>query len=48
MMKLSGFRTTQLNKSIRLTGQDRQVDQEAFWMEDKPNKVKYVAEKYYL
>lgn len=48
MMKLSGFRTTQLNISIRLTGQDRQVEHEAFWMEDKPNDVKYVVEKYCL
>ena len=47
-MKLNASRITDLNTAIRMSGQDKQIEHEAFWMEDKPNKVKYVVEKYCL
>jgi hypothetical protein len=48
LMKLNAGRTKDLSTAIRISGQQRQIEHEAFWMEDKPNKVKYVVEKYCL
>lgn len=49
LMKLNDNRTKDLKTAIKIAGVGlRQIEHEAFWMEDKPNKVKYVVEKYCL
>jgi hypothetical protein len=45
-MTLNERRTIDLNTAVKMTGQRRQIEHEAFWMEDKPEKVKYVVQKY--
>jgi hypothetical protein len=46
-MNLSGRRLEDLNSSVKINGEGvRQLEHEAFWMEDKPSKVKYVLQKY--
>jgi hypothetical protein len=35
-------------RSTKMTGGNLQVEREAYWMEDKPNEVKYVLSKYCL
>jgi hypothetical protein len=46
-MPLSNRRANDLKKAIRMSGEvTKNIEHEAFWMEDKPNKVKYVLEKY--
>ena len=46
IMTLNERRTIDLNTSVKMTGQSRQIEHEAFWMENKPDKVKYVVKKY--
>ena len=49
LMKLNASRSKDLKTAIKISGDGvRQIEHEAFWMEDKPNKVKYVVEKYCL
>ena len=46
-MPLSNRRSNDLKKAIRMSGEViKNIEHEAFWMEDKPNKVKYVVQKY--
>lgn len=45
-MPLSKRRQIDLNTSVKMNHQNRDIEHEAFWMEDKPTKVKYVIEKY--
>lgn len=45
-MKLSQRRIDDLNTATRMHPNNRAIEHEAFWMEDKPEKVKYVVEKY--
>lgn len=48
-MNLSSRRRHDVEKAVKLVGhQIRQIEMEAFWMEDKPNEVKYVLKKYCL
>jgi hypothetical protein len=46
IMTLTQRRLSDLSTSVKLNNQDRQIEHEAFWMEDKPEKVKYVVQKY--
>ena len=46
-MILNDRRLEGLNAAVRISGESvRQLEHEAFWMEDKPDKVKYVVQKY--
>jgi hypothetical protein len=45
-MYLNSRRESDLKKVIAFDYNLKQVDREAFWMEDKPDKVKYVLKKY--
>lgn len=45
-MKLSPRRIADLNTATRRYPNMRAIEHEAFWMEDKPGKVKYVLKKY--
>lgn len=49
-MPLPSRKITDLNNSTSIgngnKNQLRQIEHEAFWMEDKPSKVKYVLQKY--
>tara|TARA_R110000868_G_scaffold44807_1_gene149217 strand:+ start:615 stop:1067 length:453 start_codon:yes stop_codon:yes gene_type:complete len=46
-MPLNSYRTVDLSTSTRLNGNSvHKVEHEAFWMEDKPEKVEYVIKKY--
>lgn len=46
-MKLTPRRIEDVNSAVKLNGEGvRQSEYEAFWMEDKPDKVKYVVQKY--
>jgi hypothetical protein len=46
-MNLSDRRRKDVESAVKLIGPSiRQIEMEAFWMEDKPNEVKYVMEKY--
>jgi len=45
-MYLNGRREKDLQKVIAYDRNLKQIDREAFWMEDKPEKVKYVIQKY--
>jgi hypothetical protein len=48
-MELSSRRKQDLESAVKIAGSSvRQIEQEAFWMEDKPNEVKYVVKKYCL
>ena len=48
-MNLSDRRRKDVESAVRLVGSiARQIEKEAFWMEDKPNEVKYVVKKYCL
>ena len=48
-IQLSSRRNQDVESSVRLLGSSvRQIEREAFWMEDKPNEVKYVVKKYCL
>lgn len=48
IMKLSSSQHADLRKVIAFDSRLKYVDMEAFWMEDKPDKVKYVVQKYCL
>ena len=46
-MVLTASRERDLGRSVQLFGRHlREIEREAFWMEDKPNEVKYVVNKY--
>ena len=46
---LSQRRELDLGKSAKISGPNSYfIEREAFWMEDKPNMVKYVVQKYCL
>jgi hypothetical protein len=45
-MYLNARRESDLKKVIAYDHKLKQIDREAFWMEDKPEKVKYVLQKY--
>ena len=45
-MALSERRIKDLETSVRINPNNRNIEREAFWMEDKPEKVKYVVQKY--
>jgi len=48
-MNLSSRRKLDVESAIKINGSIvRQIENEAFWMEDKPNEVKYVVKKYCL
>jgi hypothetical protein len=48
-MKLSSRRNQDVESAVKISGPSvRQIEREAFWMEDKPNEVKYVVKKYCL
>jgi ABC-type methionine transport system ATPase subunit len=46
LMSLSYQKEQDLKKVIAFDSRLKNVDREAFWMEDKPEKVKYVVQKY--
>jgi len=46
IMYLSNQKENDLKKVISFDYRLKQIDREAFWMEDKPNQVKYVLKKY--
>ena len=44
---LSSRRNQDVESAVKIAGSNvRQIEREAFWMEDKPNEVKYVVKKY--
>ncbi len=46
-MNLSFRRNRDVESAVKIVGsQFRQIEREAFWMEDKPNEVKYAVKKY--
>ena len=46
-IKLSSRRKNDLQKSVSISGNKIfKIEKEAYWMEDKPDKVKYVLQKY--
>jgi hypothetical protein len=46
-MNLSSRRNQDVESAVKISGPSvRQIEREAFWMEDKPNEVKYVVKKY--
>jgi hypothetical protein len=45
-MKLSERRRDDLETSVRIHPNNREIEHEAFWLEDKPEKVRYVVKKY--
>jgi hypothetical protein len=46
-MRISSHRQNDIEKTISISGSNvRRIEHEAFWMEDKPNKVRYVVKKY--
>jgi hypothetical protein len=46
-MNLSSRRTQDVESAVKIAGSNvRQIEREAFWMEDKPNEVKYAVKKY--
>ena len=48
-MNIVDHRKSDVNNSIKVNGEIiRNIEHEAFWMEDKPNEVKYVVKKYCL
>jgi len=48
-LKLSSRRNQDVESAVKMSGPSvRQIEREAFWMEDKPNEVKYVVKKYCL
>jgi hypothetical protein len=46
LMPLSYQKEQDLKKVIAFDSRLKNIDREAFWMEDKPEKVKYVMQKY--
>ena len=48
-LQLSSRRNQDVESAVKISGSlVRQIEREAFWMEDKPNEVKYVVKKYCL
>ncbi|QPX48200.1 hypothetical protein PQC13_gp235 [Synechococcus phage S-SRM01] len=45
-MPLSYYKEADLKKVIAFDRNLKNIDREAFWMEDKPEKVKYVVQRY--
>ena len=45
-MPLSSNKLEDVKKSVSMTTASSQMEHEAFWMEDKPDKVRYVLQKY--
>jgi hypothetical protein len=46
-LQLSSRRNQDVESAVKISGPlVRQIEREAFWMEDKPNEVKYVVKKY--
>jgi hypothetical protein len=46
-IQLSSRRNQDIESAVKISGPlVRQIEREAFWMEDKPNEVKYVLKKY--
>lgn len=45
-MPLSWEKQQDVKKSVAMSQSSRQMEHEAFWMEDKPEKVNYVLNKY--
>lgn len=48
LMTLSQRRREDLATSVKIHPNNRAIEHEAFWMEDKPSKVEYVIRKYCL
>lgn len=46
LMPLSSAKENDLRKVLAFDSRLKQTDREAFWMEDKPEMVKYVVKKY--
>ena len=47
-MILPAFKYQDIKNSVKISGASAQIEHEAYWMEDKPEKVKYVIRKYCL
>ena len=47
-MSLPSFKYKDIQNSVKVSGASAQIEHEAYWMEDKPEKVKYVIQKYCL
>ena len=45
-MILPAFKYQDIKNSVKTSGASAQIEHEAYWMEDKPNKVKYALHKY--
>ena len=45
-MILPAFKYQDIRNSVNASGSNSQMEHEAYWMEDKPDKVKYVLQKY--
>ena len=46
-INLSSRRNQDVESAVKISGSKvRQIEREAFWMEDKPNEVKYAVKKY--
>lgn len=45
-MILSDDKLYSLNNSLSLSNSKSRIEYEAYWMEDKPNEIKYVLKKY--
>lgn len=45
-MPLPWNKLKDVTRSTKMTGSNTQAEHEAYWMEDKPNEVKYVLNKY--
>lgn len=45
-MPLSSNKLQDVENSVNMASSSYQVEHEAYWMEDKPDKVKYVLQKY--
>jgi hypothetical protein len=47
LMKLDGRRSGDLSKTTRIYGsKNYKIEKEAFWLEDKPDKVKYAIKRF--
>ncbi len=45
-MILPAFKYQDIDNSVKASNAPPQIEHEAYWMEDKPNQVKYVLKKY--
>ena len=45
-MILPAFKYQDVKNSVKVSSSSAQMEHEAYWMEDKPDKVKYVLQKY--